>query len=126
MRHPGDRQFGNAAPHVAAGRLRVVATASPARQGGALAGVPTWREQGVDVVFGGWRAVMGPKGLSPSQVAYWEGVLRKATQAPGWRADLEKNYWSDEFIAGAQFRAYLDKDYGSMKAILTELGLAKQ
>jgi putative tricarboxylic transport membrane protein len=80
----------------------------------------------VDLVFGGWRAIMAPKGLAPAQVAYWEGVLRKATQAPDWRSDLEKNYWSDEFMAGAQFRAYLDRDYASMKAILTELGLAKQ
>ena len=117
---------GNAAPHVASGRLRVVAAAAPSRLGGALAGVPTWKEQGVDVVFGGWRAIMAPKGLAPAQVAYWEGVLRKATQAPDWRADMEKNYWSDEFMAGAQFRAYLDKDYASMKAVLTELGLAKQ
>ena len=116
---------GNAAPHVAAGRLRVVAAAAPSRLGGALAGVPTWKEQGVDLVFGGWRAVMAPKGLAPAQVAYWEGILRKATQAPDWRADLEKNYWFDEFMASAQFRAYLDKDYDSMKAILTELGLAK-
>jgi putative tricarboxylic transport membrane protein len=116
---------GNAAPHVAAGRLRVVAAAAPSRLGGALAGVPTWKEQGVDLVFGGWRAIMAPKGLAPAQIAYWEGVLRKATQAPDWRSDLEKNYWSDEFMTGAQFRAYLDKDYGSMKAVLTELGLAK-
>jgi len=69
---------------------------------------------------------MGPRGLSPEQVAYWENVLRRATQVPDWRADLEKNYWSDEFMTGAQFRAYLDKDYADMKAVLTELGLAKQ
>ena len=98
---------GNAAPHVAAGA------------------VPTWKEQGVDLVFGGWRSVMGPRGLTPVQVAYWEGVLRKATQLPEWRADLERNYWSDEFIASAQFRAHLDRDYDRMKGVLTELGLAK-
>src|SRR5262245_26436905 len=34
---------GNAAPHVAAGRMRVVAAAAPKRLGGALAGVPTWK-----------------------------------------------------------------------------------
>ena len=39
-----------AQPHVAAGRMRVVAVASPRRLGGALAGVPTWTEQGVDLV----------------------------------------------------------------------------
>jgi putative tricarboxylic transport membrane protein len=117
---------GNAAPHVAAGRLRVVAAAAPGRLGGALADVPTWKEQGVDLVWGGWRAIMGPKGLTPAQVAYWEGALRKATQVPEWKGDLEKNYWTDDFVPSAQFRKELEKDYGEMKAVLTELGLAKQ
>jgi putative tricarboxylic transport membrane protein len=116
---------GNAAPHVAAGRMRVVAVAAPKRLGGALAETPTWRELGVDVVYGGWRAIMGPKGLSPAQVAYWEGVLKKATEVPEWRADLEKNYWSDDFVTSAQFAKDLAKDYGDMKAVLVELGLAK-
>jgi putative tricarboxylic transport membrane protein len=117
---------GNAAPHVAAGRMRVVAAAAPKRLGGALAHVPTWREQGVDVVIGGWRAIMGPKGLTPAQVAFWEDVLRKATQVPEWQGDLEKNYWSDDFVTGAQFRKDLEKDYADMKAVLVELGLARQ
>ena len=117
---------GNAAPHVAAGRMRVVAAAAPRRIGGALAEVPTWKELGVDLVVGGWRSIMGPKGLTPAQVAYWEGVLRRATQAPEWRTDLEKNYWSDDFVTSEQFRKDLAKDYADMKAILSDLGLAKQ
>ena len=116
---------GNAAPHVAAGRLRLVGVAAPARFGGALATIPTWKEQGVDVVTGGWRAIVGPKGLSAAQIAYWEGVLAKATQVPEWREDLEKNFWSDDFVTSAQFRKDLDKDYADMKAVLVELGLAK-
>ena len=117
---------GNAAPHVAAGRLRLVGVAAPARFGGALATIPTWKEQGVDVVTGGWRAIVGPKGLSAAQIAYWEGVLAKATQVPEWREDLEKNFWSDDFVTSAQFRKDLEKDYAEMKAVLVELGLAKQ
>ena len=61
-----------------------------------------------------------------AQVAYWEGVLRKATQVPEWREDLEKNYWSEYFVTGAQFRKDLDREYADMKVVLTELGLAKQ
>jgi len=117
---------GNAAPHVAAGRLRVVGVAAPKRFGGALASVPTWKEQGVDLVFGGWRSIMGPKGISAAQVAYWEGVLTKATQVPEWRADLERNFWSDDFVTSAQFSKDLDKDYADMKAVLVDLGLARQ
>jgi putative tricarboxylic transport membrane protein len=117
---------GNAAPHVAAGRLRVVGVAGPTRFGGALASAPTWKEQGVDLVFGGWRSIMGPKGLSAAQVAYWEGVLAKATQVPEWREDLERNFWADDFVTSAQFRKDLDKDYADMRAVLTDLGMAKQ
>jgi putative tricarboxylic transport membrane protein len=117
---------GNAAPHVAAGRMRVIAVAGPQRFGGVLANVPTWKELGVDLVFGGWRAIMGPKGLSAAQVAYWEGALAKATKVPAWREDLERNFWSDDFVTGAQFRKDLDKDYADMKAVLVDLGLAKQ
>jgi len=69
---------------------------------------------------------VGPKGLSAAQIAYWEGVLAKATQVPEWREDLEKNFWSDDFVTSAQFRKDLDKDYADMKAVLVELGLAKQ
>ena len=116
---------GSAAPHVASG-VRVLGVAAPRRLGGALAGVPTWKEQGIDLVFGPWRAIMGPKGLSPAHVAYWEGVLRKATEHPEWRADIEKNFWSDDFVTGAQFRKDLDKDYADMKAVLLDLGLVRQ
>jgi len=117
---------GNAYGHVATGKLRAVGVAAPNRFGGALAHVPTWREQGVDVVIGGWRALVGPKGLTAAQVAYWEEVLRKATATKEWKEDLEKNYWSDDFVTSAQFRKDLDKDYADMKSVLTELGLAKQ
>jgi putative tricarboxylic transport membrane protein len=117
---------GNAAGHVATGKLRVVGVAAPQRFGGVLANVPTWREQGLDVVMGGWRALVGPKGLTAAQVAYWEEVLRKATATKEWKDDLEKNYWSDDFVTSAQFRKDLEKDYADMKAVLTELGLAKQ
>jgi putative tricarboxylic transport membrane protein len=117
---------GNAAPHVAAGRMRVVGVAAPRRFGGALAAVPTWKEQGVDVVTGGWRAIMGPRGLTPAQVAYWEAVLTRATQVPEWREDLERNYWSDDFVTSRQFMKDLEKDYAEMKAVLVDLGLAKQ
>ena len=42
---------GNAAGHVAAGRMRVVGAAAPQRFGDALADVPTWKELGVNLVW---------------------------------------------------------------------------
>ena len=116
---------GNIAGHVAAGKLRVVGVAAERRLPGALADAPTWKEQGVNLVFGGWRAILAPKGLTPQQSAYWEGVMKRVTEAPEWKAELEKNYWTDDFLTGPQFRKELDRDYAAMRAVLVDIGLAK-
>jgi len=116
---------GNVAQHVAAGRLRIVGVSSERRLPGALAEVPTWKEQGVNVLFGAWRAIFAPKNLTPQQVAYWEDLLRKATEAPEWKDDLQKNVWADAFLTGNAFRKELDQDYAEMKAVLVDIGLAK-
>jgi putative tricarboxylic transport membrane protein len=116
---------GNAAPHIMSGKLRGIGVTSEKRYTGALASVPTMKEQGYDVVTNGWRALFGPHGITPAQVAYWEGVLRKMTETPDWRAYLERNFSADDFVTGEKFRQQLDRDYAEMKAVLADLGLAK-
>ena len=116
---------GNVNGHIAAGRMRGLGVTSPQRLGGALAGIPTWKEQGIDLVVGGWRAVLAPKGITLAQLAYWEGLLRKATESPDWKADLEKNDWTDSFTGSAQFRKELDREFIAMTAVMKELGLAQ-
>ena len=116
---------GNVSGHIAAGRLRVVGVSANQRFGGALANIPTWKEQGIDLVYGGWRAIVAPKGLTADQVAYWEGVLRKATSTPEWKANIARNYWSDDFVTSAQFTKDIDKDYNDIRSVLVDLGLAK-
>ena len=116
---------GNVDGHVAAGKLRIVGIASNQRFPGALASVPTWKEQGINIVFGGWRAMVGPRGMSTAQSAYWEGALRKVVESTEWKADLERNFWSDDFVTGEQFRKDLAHDYAAMKSVLIDIGLAK-
>ena len=116
---------GNVAAHVQSGKLRVVGVSADKRLPGTLAHVPTWKEQGVNLVYGGWRSIVGPKGLTAAQVAFWEGALRRAAQSAEWKTELERNYWSDDFVTSAQFRKDLDKDYADMKAVLVDLGLAR-
>ena len=106
--------------------MRIVGVSAAQRFTGPLADIPTWKEQGVNLVFGGWRAILAPKNLTPQQSAYWEGVLLKATRAPEWKADIEQNFWADDFVTGERFRKDLAEDYNGMKAVLVELGLAKQ
>ncbi len=116
---------GNVAAHVASGKLRVVGVAANQRFSGQLADIPTWKEQGVNLVFGGWRAILAPKGLTPAQIAYWENTMRKVTESAEWKDDLEKNFWSADFATGERFKKDLDADYAAMKSVLVDIGLAK-
>jgi len=115
----------NAVAHVQNGRMRVLAVTAPQRLTGTLSSVPTWRELGVDVVSGSWRGVMGPKDLPPAQLAFWENAMRQVSQHTGWKADIERNYWSEDFAIGAQLRKDLEKDYADTKKVLVDIGLAK-
>jgi putative tricarboxylic transport membrane protein len=115
----------NAVPHIGSGRMRIVGVGSPQRLGGPLAAYPTWKEQGIDVAYGSWRAIFAPRGITAPQLAYWEGVLRKAADSAEWKGDLERNYWTPHFVTGAQLRKNLEQEYAETKAVLLDIGLAK-
>lgn len=114
-----------AAPHVGAAQLRAVAVAAPKRMGGPFAAVPTWKEQGIDLVYGPWRGILAPKGLPAAQIAWWEATLRKVADTAEWKSDMEKIYAVDDFVTGAQLLKDMQKEYAETKAVLVELGMAK-
>lgn len=108
-----------------AGNTRILAIASPRRMSGALAGVPTLREHGIITSVSNWRAVLGPKGLVPAQVSFWEAALAKVVASNEWKKDMEAQFWVGDFLIGKEFRKFLEDEEDELKAILTELGLAK-
>ena len=107
------------------GQVRVITVTAPTRLSGVLAEVPTWREQGYDAVVSNWRAMVGPKGMTPAQVAYWERALLRFVESEGWKKELENNFWRSEYMRSGEMRKYLDEDNVQAKAFLSELGLAK-
>ena len=109
-------------PHIAAGKMRGVAVSSNARLGGVLADVPTWRELGYQS-SGSWKGIMGPKGMSAEQVAYWEDVMRKVAQSEELRQYAEKNQWVLEFKGAADTKKWLDEEATLLKVAMTDLGL---
>lgn len=116
----------NVVPLLKAGKIRVLAAASAERLGGDLAGVPTWREQGVDAVYSSSQGVMGAKGLSPAQIRHWEGVLKRLTDLPDWGAFLARNHWKPNFRTHADAVKYLDGEAVVARALLGDLGLLKR
>ncbi len=116
---------GNAVPHMQAGTLRVLAISSSQRVSDALASIPTWKELGINSVVGNWRGMVGPKGLSATQVAYWDDIFVKLTQSADWKTAVKQNMWDEEYRNSADSRKFLEARHNEYKALLTELGLAK-
>lgn len=116
---------GTAAGPLQNGQIRLIAVAAPKRGPGTLADVPTWTEQGYNVVVSNWRSIIGPKGLAPAQVSYWERAIQRAVETDEWKKDLETNYHSGEFLGSADTRRLMDADHAKTKAFLTELELVK-
>lgn len=114
----------NAAPHVANGQLRIIGIAAPHRLSGPLANVPTWKEQGVDVVVSNWRSVLGPKGMTAAQTAWWDNALQKLVQTPEWNEDIQKNYWVNNYLGSAESQKFFAAQYEELRGVLGEL-LAK-
>jgi putative tricarboxylic transport membrane protein len=115
----------NLVRHAQSGRLAVVGVAAPQRLVGPLAGVPTWREQGVNVVVTNWRPILGPKGLSGAQIAYWEEAFAKVTRTDEWKTDVENVGGVNHYMGSRELSAYLDAQYAEFRGILGDLGLAK-
>jgi putative tricarboxylic transport membrane protein len=115
----------NYPPLLSAGRLRAIGVTAPRRLGGVMAQVPTLKEQGIDAVFTTWRNVLGPKGMTRPQLAFWEGALAQVVKSDEWQKDLERNFWTPNFVTGEPARKYLEQQTVLYRKIFQEVGLAK-
>lgn len=116
-----------ARPFLQQGTARVLVVAAPQRQPGALAKVPTLREEGINIALTtNWRGVFGSPGITPAHTAYWEDAFSKMVATEDWKKMQDLGEHGNHFLAGASFRKYLETEYQVSKSVLTELGYAKQ
>lgn len=108
------------------GALRAIAVTSPERMGGVFADVPTWKEQGVNAVIASSRSLIGPRGMTAAQLAYWDNVFERLTRTEDWKRALEQNLWMGNYMPGDKAKRDMASQYAQMKAMLSELGLVKQ
>jgi putative tricarboxylic transport membrane protein len=113
------------APQLASGKLRAFAVSAPKRLSGTLSAIPTWKEQGLNLVEGNWRGVVGPKNLGDAEVAYWSGKLAEAVKTGEWADNLKRNHWDADFVTGAEAKRFLDTHYEELRSTLANLRVAK-
>lgn len=106
---------------VKAGKMRALAVSGSERVEGFDA--PTIKESGVEVELTNWRGMVAPKGISDSDKAALVTAISKMHDSAAWKAQMEKNGWDDEFLAGDEFASFLADEKTRVAGVLKSLGL---
>lgn len=115
---------GEYAEQVKAGKVRALAVSGPA-EAPALPGVKPLKDQGIDVVLTNWRGVVAPGSIDEAQAAKLTDMVTKLNESEAWAKTLKDNNWDNAFLAGEEFKTFLDEDITKVKTTLTEIGLVK-
>jgi len=115
--------YGEFAGQIKNGKVRALSLSSPKRVPDI--NVPTLKEQGIDVELINWRAIFAAPGITDAQKKELIAVVEKAVKTPTWQEALKHNDWTDMYLPGDQFKAFLDSDQTRIANIIAGLGLGK-
>ena len=107
--------------HIKGGRMRALAVSGPTKEDG----IPSLKEQGIDVVLGNWRGVFGAPGITTAQRDALVNAVKAATESASWKDALKKNGWEPQYLGGDAYKTFLEEDTKRIAGILDSLGLKK-
>src|SRR5688572_9421752 len=117
----GASGLGEFAEHIKSGKMRALAVSSPT----AMEGIPSLKEQGIDVVFGNWRGIWGAPGITPAQRDELVKKVQAATESAEWKGMLTKMNWTPAYISGAEFEKFVNNESQTLGQLVDSLGLRK-
>lgn len=113
---------GEFAEQVKGGRMRALGVSAPSR----VDGIGTLKEQGVDVELANWRGVFGAPGITTPQRDALVKLVKAATDSAAWKATLEKFGWAPIFLAGDDYKRFVEEDTKRIAGIIDSLGIKQK
>lgn len=110
------------AQHIKSGKMRALAVSSPK----AMDGIPSLKEQGVDVELANWRGIWGAPGITKPQRDELIAAVEKGAKSPAWKETLKKNDWEDFYLSGDAYAKFIQEENKRIGDILAALGLGKK
>jgi putative tricarboxylic transport membrane protein len=108
---------------IKAGKLRAIGITATARRPGM--DVPTFKEQGVDLVLTNWRSVVAPPGLTAEQKKVLADAIDRMVKSPAWQEVLKQKGWDDAYLPGDAFAEFLKTENVRVTGVLKSIGLVK-
>ncbi len=111
---------------VEAGKAKNLAVAAHKRMPDAP-DVPTFAEKGHTFYWEQMRGVVGPAGMAPDAVAWWQATLKKVTATSKWQNEyIKRNLLTPTAWTGEEANKYLDSITGDYESALGALGGLKK
>lgn len=108
---------------IKSGKLRAIGVSSENRVPGV--DIPTFKEQGIDLVLANWRSVVAPPGITPEQKKTLAEAVDKMVKSDAWKEILKQKGWDDSYLAGDAFAEFLKKENVRVTDVLKSVGLVK-
>jgi len=116
-----------AVDHYAVKKIRPLGVASKARLSGVMADVPTFREEGFDVIFDShFRGVTAPPDVPAEAAAYYVDLMKRVTQTAKWDRYIKDTMVVPAFLGGKEFGDYLRNSEGLVRKLMAIPGVMKK
>lgn len=71
--------------------------------------IPTWSEEGIDLVFEHWRGIMGPPNMTKDEIQFWDTTIEKMVRTEEWQQTLQKYMWKDFYKNSSETSKFLEE-----------------
>src|SRR5262249_23920054 len=115
--------YGEYEGQIKAGKMRAIGVTAAERIPGV--DIPTFKEQGIDLVVTNWRSVVAPPGITPAQRAALGEIVDKMAHSPQWKEVLKQKGWDDAYLGSDTFAAFLKDEQTRVSDVLKSVGLLK-
>ena len=115
--------YGEYEGQIKAGKLRAIGVTSPKRLPGV--DVPTFKEQGVDLVLTNWRSVVAAPGITDAQKKALADLVDKLAKSKTWNDILKQKGWDAAYLPGDAFVKFLGDEQTRVGNVLKSVGLVK-
>jgi len=108
---------------IKSGKLRAIGVSSENRIPGV--DIPTFKEQGIDLVLANWRSVVAAPGITAEQRKTLADAIDKMVKSDAWKDILKQKGWDDAYLPGDGFAEFLKKENARVTEVLKSVGLVK-
>ena len=71
--------------------------------------IPTWSEEGIELVFEHWRGIMGPPNMTKEEIQFWDRKIGEMVKTEKWQQTLQKYMWNDFYKNSSETSKFLDE-----------------